>query len=132
MGNRIQTVNIKRDMPTVGEARQRLKEVLIAAKRDKVAVIKLIHGYGSSGVGGALRDALRKSLRLRVKDRLIAGFIPGESWSIFDPHVRRLQDLYPELARDSDLTSQNPGMTVILMDSQAGEPRQNPSSGCRG
>ncbi|MCX5653173.1 MAG: Smr/MutS family protein [Planctomycetota bacterium] len=120
MGSRIRTLNIKSDRPSVDEARQRLKQAIVDARRDKVAVLKLIHGYGSSGVGGAIRDAIRSSLRRRVKEGLVAEFIPGESWSIFDPAARRLLELCQELGKDSDLDRHNEGITVILIDSQAG------------
>lgn len=42
MSGRILTLNIKNDMPTVDEARQRLKQAIVDARRDKVAVLKLI------------------------------------------------------------------------------------------
>jgi hypothetical protein len=115
VSNKIRIVNIKRGMPTVVEARELLKQALEAARRDKVAVIKLIHGYGSSGIGGALRDALRSSLRRRAKEGVIAAFVPGESWDIFEPAARQILESCPELGRDSDLNKQNEGVTIILL-----------------
>lgn len=50
--SKIITLNIKSDMPTVEEARKRLLTELQRAKAKGAKAMKLIHGYGSSGVGG--------------------------------------------------------------------------------
>lgn len=63
MSNTMKTINIELEMPTVDEARRRLIEELKRAKAEGYYVIKLIHGYGSTGAGGALRHSLRSSLR---------------------------------------------------------------------
>ena len=55
-------------MPTVEQARARLIGELQIARKDGVKVIKFIHGYGSSGVGGDLRIALQATLR-QMADR---------------------------------------------------------------
>jgi DNA-nicking Smr family endonuclease len=62
------TVNLEAGYPTVEEARQLLKVELEKCRR-KVAIIKVIHGYGSSGVGCALRQGIRKSVIRRRKGR---------------------------------------------------------------
>ena len=52
---RIKIVNLEDGMPTVEEARLRMNYELQNARREGCAAVKLIHGYGSSGAGGALR-----------------------------------------------------------------------------
>ena len=59
----IKTVVIKEGMPAVEQARARLQSELSIARRDGFKVLKLVHGYGSSGVGGDLRIALQSTLR---------------------------------------------------------------------
>ena len=61
----MEVVNLKGDRPTVEEARQRLREVIDAALVSGIEILKIVHGYGSSGTGGAIRDAVRASLRRR-------------------------------------------------------------------
>jgi DNA-nicking Smr family endonuclease len=52
--------NIEAGMPTVEqEARQILISELKQAKNSGLSAVKVIHGYGSAGKGGALRGALR-------------------------------------------------------------------------
>jgi DNA-nicking Smr family endonuclease len=68
-------------MPTVEEARKMLIAELQSAKQSGIAATKLIHGYGSTGAGGALRPALRKSLLRRKKESLVSQIIFGEKWA---------------------------------------------------
>jgi hypothetical protein len=57
------------------------------AKREGAKVLKVIHGYASSGKGGALYVGLRKSFGLRKKEAVIKDFIAGEDFSIFNDTV---------------------------------------------
>ena len=111
----VKLLRIKDDMPTVEAARRRLIEELRAAKREGWRAVKLIHGYGSSGAGGALRDALRKSLTRRRKEGLIRAFVTGERWTAFDPEARKILDECKELSHDADLEKSNEGVTLILL-----------------
>jgi hypothetical protein len=58
----IKTVNLKTDMPLVHEALQRLDRELALARQQRCTVLKLIHGYGSTGAGGDIRIAVQKRL----------------------------------------------------------------------
>ncbi len=63
----IRTFNAEAALPTLDEARRLVMEEIKRARREGVKVLKVIHGYGSSGKGGALCVGLRKSFRLRRK-----------------------------------------------------------------
>ena len=54
-------INIEAGMPTVEEARERLKTALLKAKKENKKLVKVIHGYGSTGKGDKLKTELRKS-----------------------------------------------------------------------
>ncbi|HSW44505.1 MAG TPA: Smr/MutS family protein [Phycisphaerae bacterium] len=114
MSVRIREIMLKEGMPTVEEARRRLKEELEQARRHGDRVLKLIHGYGSTGVGGVLRDAIRSSLRRRCKEGKIRAFVAAERWDSLDKSVRTLLDTCPELARDADFRNHNEGVTFVL------------------
>lgn len=75
------TVNLEAGLPSLDEARRRLLAELKAARQQGVRVLKVIHGYGSSGGGGTLCAGIRKSLRLRVKEGIALAVIPGERFS---------------------------------------------------
>lgn len=73
-------------------------------------LLKVIHGYGSSGKGGTTREVVRSwTFRHRKKFREI---IEGESYNAYHPQV---QELIKEVGwfEDRDLGNANPGITVI-------------------
>jgi hypothetical protein len=107
------TLNLKSGRPSIDDARRRLLGELEAARRQGVKVVKVIHGWGSSGQGGALGPAIRKSLRLRVKEGKAVLVVPGERFSTDTEEGRRLLQRHPALRRDSDCNRANPGITVI-------------------
>jgi hypothetical protein len=53
------TLNLKEGFPTVDDARRRLLSEMQSARARGVRVIKVIHGWGSSGEGGKLGPAIR-------------------------------------------------------------------------
>jgi hypothetical protein len=111
----ILTLNIKSDLPTVDEARRRLIQEIQRAKAKGYKAIKLIHGYGSTGKGGALKDALRSSLSRRKKEGVIQAFVAGERWDPLEEMARMILDACPELSRDPDLGRYNEGVTIVLL-----------------
>jgi len=111
----VKTLNIEAGMPTIEEARQILLAQLKQAKQSGVAAVKIIHGYGSTGKGGALRGALRKSLLRRKKEGLVTRVIFGEKWSIFEDDARYAIDHCPDLRNDRDLNHSNEGITIAVL-----------------
>lgn len=102
-------------LPGLDEARRLVVEEIKRARRDGIKVLKVIHGYGSSGQGGALRFGLRKSFRLRKKEGAIKDFIAGEDFSIFKDNVLALLEAVPELRGDPDLNATNEGVTILWL-----------------
>jgi hypothetical protein len=111
----IRTYNVEVGLPILDEARRLVIGEIKQAKRDGVKVLKVIHGYGSSGKGGALCVGLRKSFGLRKKEGAIKDFIAGENFSIFNPTVLALLEAVPELRSDPDLNATNEGITVLWL-----------------
>jgi hypothetical protein len=109
------TYNIEADMPVLDEARRSVIAEIKRAKREGVRVLKVIHGYGSSGKGGALCVGLRKSFGLRKKEGVIREFIAGEDFSIFNEIVLALLELVPEMRGDPDLNAANEGITLLWL-----------------
>jgi len=111
----VKCINIKEGMPSVEEARKRLIHEIDKAKSSGFKALKIIHGYGSTGRGGSLKDALRKSLLRRKKEGKIKAFINGERWSIFEADVSEILSAVPELGSDPDLDNYNEGVTLVLL-----------------
>jgi hypothetical protein len=115
MKNAVRTFNVEADLPTVDEARRLVAEEIRRAKREGVKILKVIHGYGSSGKGGALCVGLRKSFKLRKKEGVIRDFVAGEDFSIFNATVLAMLEAAPELRGDPDLNATNEGVTVVWL-----------------
>ena len=111
----VRTFNVEARLPTLDEARRLVLEEIKRAKREGLKVLKVIHGYGSSGQGGALCIGLRKSFRLRKKEGAIKDFIAGEDFSIFNERVLALLEAVPELRGDPDLNATNEGVTILWL-----------------
>jgi hypothetical protein len=111
----IRTYNVEAGLPTLDEARRLVIGEIKQAKREGVKVLKVIHGYGSSGKGGTLCVGLRISFRLRKKAGVIKDFVAGEAFSIFNPTVLALLEAVPELRGDSDLSATNEGVTILWL-----------------
>lgn len=111
----MKTVNLEAGMPTVNEALLRLDRELVLARQQGYALLKIIHGYGSSGVGGTLRIEIQKSLRQRVGNSQIRAFIPGEDWRVSDERAWALLKKHAELKRDPELGRNNLGISIVVL-----------------
>ena len=111
----VRTFNIEADFPGLDDARRLVIAEIRNAKREGVRVLKIIHGYGSSGKGGTLCVGLRKSFRLRKEEGVIKDFIPGEAFSIFHEPTLALLEAVPALRGDPDLDAINEGVTILWL-----------------
>lgn len=102
-------------MPRIEEARLRMEYELQQARREGCVAVKLIHGYGSSGVGGALRTEIQKELSHAARAGKIQSFIPGEDWRISGELAWKVVTQYPEWKQDRDFGRQNKGITIVLL-----------------
>ena len=71
-------VNLEAGMPSLAEANRAMGQFINQAKHSGIRVVKIIHGYGSSGVGGKLRIGLRQELATRKQSGKIKDFFAGE------------------------------------------------------
>ncbi len=108
-------LNIKRDRPTVEVARERLIQEIARAKKNGVQVLKVIHGYGSSGSGGILREELREQLTALQKSGTIKQVVFGEEFNIFERATANLVAQFPELRNDDAYNRSNKGITLIVL-----------------
>lgn len=112
-GGRHRTVNIEIGRPTVEEALTKLTNELERARRENVAAITVIHGYGASGRGGAIRAECRKTLDHYQAARVIRSYIPGEVFSKKKGVTKALLRRLPQLAENGNLGKRNRGITVV-------------------
>ena len=104
-------LNIKEGMPLVCDAMNILKSSLDRFRRNKHKCILIIHGYGSTGKGGAIHDKARQWLRAQERGGKVKSVIFGEDFSIFNFKSLELKNRYPELK--PLMTVCNHGVTVV-------------------
>jgi len=111
----MKTVNLKADMPTVNQALLRLERELAAARAEGFALIKVVHGYGSTGTGGEIRVAVQKRLQEMATRGEIGQCIFGENWAKSDEDSWKILCRKHELKQDRDLGKGNRGITVVVL-----------------
>lgn len=97
------------------QALDRLTREIALAREEKCSALKLIHGYGSTGVGGDIRIAVQKRLRELMLAGELSGCIFGEDWSTTDDETWRILQARSELKTDPDLGRRNMGVTIVLL-----------------
>ncbi|MEG2074477.1 MAG: hypothetical protein RRY54_06900 [Angelakisella sp.] len=108
-------VNLENGMPSTESAMIQLRQSLLTARARRVKVLKLIHGYGSSGRGGSIRSAVRAELGRRKQSGQIQDYITGEEFSPFYENARRAVEAEPELRKDLDYARTNQGITIVVL-----------------
>ena len=108
------TVNLERNFPLASEASVRLSQEIRLAKCSRCRALKVIHGYGSSGKGGAIKAACLKLCAERKRSGMIRHFVKGEDFTPFTEDGRKAIEICPQLKTDIDYGRQNDGVTIIL------------------
>ncbi len=108
-------INLEQGMPKVESAMIRLRLELSTLRRVGVQTVKIIHGYGSNGSGGAIRSATHQYLSEQQKQGRIRAYCPGESFGPFENSGRNIVQLAPAFRKDPDWGRQNDGVTVVVL-----------------
>lgn len=111
----IKTINLEEGRPSVASASSRLLDQLRLAQQQDYAAMKVIHGYGSHGVGGELRIAIQGMLARMAQSGEVGAFVAGEDWRISDEVTWRLIQRHRELKQDRDLGKGNKGISIVVL-----------------
>lgn len=109
--NGLRTVNIEANRPSVAEGLARLENELLRARHAGIRVVRIIHGWGSTGTGGRLRDACRAFLHRELQARRVRAVIPGDDYSRATHAGRELMRRCPDLKAGERTDAKNPGLT---------------------
>ena len=107
------TINLEHGRPYADAAILKLLKEIQSAKVEKVRFLTIIHGYGSSGKGGTIREECRKSLDYLWSVKAIKGYISGEDFSGASGPVKNLLRQFPALAGNKNLNRGNQGITLV-------------------
>ena len=108
-------INLENGYPKVESAMIRLRLELSTLRRIGVQTVKIIHGYGSTGEGGSIRQATHQYLCEQMKCGKVKAFCPGESFGPFENNGRKIISLAPTFRQDPDWGRQNDGITVVVL-----------------
>ncbi len=108
-------VNLEQGKPVVEVAMQKLSREIQRARCEKVQIMTLIHGYGSSGKGGAICHECRKTLEYLRSIGEINEYIIGEKFTRKAGPVKALLRRFPQLESDGNLNRNNRGITIVIL-----------------
>lgn len=111
MAKKIETLNLELGQPTVEVAVQRMKNTLSTYKRQGSKGVVVIHGWGSSGVGGSIKAAVKKALLDSDMRGLVRASAGGEEWS---QKKRELIGMCRALEEERNIEG-NAGVTVVVL-----------------
>ena len=112
---RLHTVNIKRDMPSVVEAEDIFLQEINTLILQGIKVVKIIHGYGSTGVGGRIRQRIRYLCQSLKTQGELRTWIKGEDFNKNHSSSDGLENRFPYIKFDTDYGRKNPGITLIVL-----------------
>jgi len=111
----IKVVNIKKDFPNTDYALFLIDQEIKYCRAVGFRALVIIHGYGSHGQGGAIKEAVKHYLPELKKKRIIADYVFGERWGDFNPSKQNMCKICPELILQENLQSLNSGVSVVLI-----------------
>ncbi|MBE5741449.1 MAG: hypothetical protein E7351_02870 [Clostridiales bacterium] len=109
------TIDIKSEKQTVSEAIAQFLVEVDAYKKGGFKVMKIIHGYGSHGVGGAIRSAfLKKCEELKRRD-IIYDYTCCDKWTDKNVVKKIAINYCPDLIADGELRHLNAGCSIVIL-----------------
>jgi hypothetical protein len=104
-------LNIKSGMPIVADALRYLQDSITRLKREKYDVVTIVHGYGSTGQGGAICVKARQWLKAQERNGKLKRVIFGEDFTLFNFDALALKNQCRAL--EPLLRVCNNGVTVV-------------------
>jgi hypothetical protein len=76
-------------------------------------VLRIIHGWGSGGTGGKIKQQVHRRLETMLHQSKIKSFTPGEHYSDRTNAGRDLFRKFPNLKKTLRSDADNPGISFI-------------------
>ena len=109
----MRTINLESGEYSVEQAVAILEIEIESAKKEGLVAIKVVHGYGSHGKGGAILLALRPKLLSWKRGKFIQNYFFGDKWNLFDKDAQKILTKDKSICGDVDFYTNNPGITII-------------------
>ena len=112
----IYKINVENFKLTVNEALAQIESEIDALKLiNKRCVLKVIHGYGSSGSGGEIKKNLPAFLNILKARGKIEDYAENSKFGVLSQKYKKYSKSFPELVLDADLKNLNPGITIVFI-----------------
>lgn len=108
----MKSYNIKQGMPSVSLAKDRLITII---RYERERIIKIVHGYGSTGQGGDIKVMVHQLLNDYIELHKIKAFIPGEAFGHLLGYDAMIKAHLALLKQDPDYKIPNEGITYIIL-----------------
>lgn len=109
---KVKEINLEYGSPTVDTAVRNMVSQLGSCKGQGYKAVILVHGYGSSGVGGGIKTAVRIKLREPSLSGIVRSYCGGEHW--FEKKMELISICQP-LSDYQRKIDGNRGVTVVIL-----------------
>ncbi|MDD3169217.1 MAG: hypothetical protein PHC91_07135 [Eubacteriales bacterium] len=109
---KIKEINLEYGSPTVDAAVRNMVSQLGTCKGRGYKAVLLVHGYGSSGIGGGIKTAVRSKLRESSMSGIVRSSCGGEHWFQKKKELIGLCQSLTDYQRKID---GNQGVTVVIL-----------------
>jgi len=106
------TINLEQGMPSADEASLKFEREINSA-RGHVKVVRVIHGWGSTGVGGKIKVRVHQRCEDLLSKGKIKQFVLGENYSESTNAGRALLQQFNDLKKTLRTDRLNPGISFI-------------------
>lgn len=110
--SKVVEINLEDGNPTITTALQKMKNGLATYRGQGYKAVVVIHGYGSSGVGGGIKPAVRRCLEDNSMRGIVRMFVGGEDWI---NNKRAALAVCESLKSHERKISSNEGITVVVL-----------------
>ena len=113
----IQTINLEMNMPSIDEALERFHIQIDKLRSKGLRAVKVIHGHGSSGKGGKIRQEFRNAMEYGLWREYVLDVYFGESLGPQSLSFQELTKSYPAIKKHltKDIYN-NLGITLLILD----------------
>lgn len=109
---KVKEINLEYGQPTVDMALRSMVSQLSTCKGQGYKAVILIHGYGSSGVGGSIKTAVQNKLKEPALSGIVRACCSGEHWH---EKKREMVGICQPLSNYNRKIEGNQGVTVVLL-----------------
>ena len=107
-------IDIGHENQSVAQAVARLDRELLISKKRGDDVLIVIHGHGSTGHGGQIRQGIRQHLGRSSNNPLFDSVLYGENMYSGSPHADKTKKSGLDLTTLDDWDRDNHGITIVI------------------